>query len=157
MTTRRERGGSCCGPHEPDWASRFAGQGQLALRSERVGENAFLDTVWPVRGETQLDATAVRMPNNRRPSDAAIIQGRCEAIQDVLEAPNLPPLRQSEEVWDENSRPFGEETAKRKIRPGLHGEGVQDHDRRTVADIDAAQRLRSRHTACLCPRSHGAG
>src|SRR5438094_1013034 len=85
----RERGGSCCRPHQPDWTSRFARQGQLTLRSERVGENAFLDAVWPVRGETQFDATAVGMPNDRRPSDAATIQRCREAIQDVTEAPTF--------------------------------------------------------------------
>src|SRR5437870_10946871 len=73
-------------------------------------------------------------------------------VQDVIEAPKLPPLRQSEEVWDENSSALGEETAKPKIRPRLHGEGVKDHDRRAIADLDAAQRLRSRHTGRPCAR-----
>ena len=85
----------------------------------------------------ELEAATEGMAQQAHAIDALVVDGELEALDGVVEA---PPLRQGEDGGDHHPHPVGQQAGQRQVGLGLHGEAVQQDERRPLAEGDAPQR-----------------
>ena len=81
-----------------------------------------------MRRETQREAAAEGVTYDSDSFDATVIEGEHHAVEYVLEGPQVLPLRESEEVWNDHTHAPAEPSRQRQIGARSHAISVKHED-----------------------------